>query len=300
MNHLDAMRARRSVRTFDGSALRAEDREKILRCAEIAENPYAIPITWRLLDGKAHGLSSQVIVGTETYIAGKVRRVPYAEEAFGYSFERIDLLAQTIGVGMTCIAGTMDRGAFEKAMELGEGEVMPCVSPLGYPAEKMSLRESLMRKGVRADSRLSFGELFFDGGSDTPLTPAGAGKLKDALEAVRLAPSAVNKQPWRVILRGDKVHFYEKRTRGFVSADGWDTQKIDMGIALCHFALAAEEGGIKTVFTLDDPGLTSDAEYIASYVVSYEILRIKSASCLREKTRAGRRSIISGEGRQKR
>lgn len=268
MNTLDMIRARRSVRTFDGSALRDEDARKILHCAETADNPYAIPIEWRILDAKESGLSSQVIVGTDAYIAGKMRRAPHAEEAFGFSFETVALYAGSLGVGTTCIAGTMDRAAFEKAMELDKSEIMPCISPLGSPAGKMSLRESLMRKGVRADSRLSFGELFFDGSFDTPLDPEKAGKLKEALEAVRLAPSAVNKQPWRLILRGDRVHFYEKRSRGFVSADGWDTQKIDMGIALCHFALAAEACGLGPVFTLDDPGLSPDAEYVASYIVS--------------------------------
>jgi len=38
---------------------------------------------------------------------------------------------------------------------------MPCVSPLGYPAEKMSLRETLMRKGIQADKRMDFDRLFF-------------------------------------------------------------------------------------------------------------------------------------------
>lgn len=268
MDMLNVIRTRRSVRTFDGRSLRAEDAEKILTCAEAADNPYAIPIEWRLLDARESGLSSQVIVGTDAFIAGKMRRVPHAEEAYGFSFEKIALYAGSLGIGTTCIAGTMDRAAFEKAMELAEGEIMPCVSPLGYPAEKMSLRESLMRKGVRADSRLSFGELFFDGSFDTPPAPEKAGKLRQALEAVRLAPSAVNKQPWRLILCGDRVHFYEKRSRGFVSADGWDTQKIDMGIALCHFALAAEACGLSPVFALDDPGLSPDAEYIATYILS--------------------------------
>ena len=41
-------------------------------------------------------------------------------------------------------------------MRLPDAEVMPCVSPLRYPAEKMSLRETMMRKGVMADSRLDF------------------------------------------------------------------------------------------------------------------------------------------------
>ena len=39
-------------------------------------------IPWKLLSAKANGLSSLVIVGTDTYIAGKLRRQPHAVEAF--------------------------------------------------------------------------------------------------------------------------------------------------------------------------------------------------------------------------
>ena len=110
------------------------------------------------------------------------------------------------------MAGTLNRPAFERAMELREGEVMPCVSPLGYAAPKMSLRETVMRKGVKADSRLDFGKLFFDGSFDKPLTPESAGILAEPLEAVRWAPSAVNRQPWRVVLDGKAAHFTKRKT----------------------------------------------------------------------------------------
>lgn len=267
MSMMDLIRKRRSVRTFDGKALQEEDALKIMEAAGEAENPFDIPISWKILDGKKDGLSSPVVVGTDTYIAGKMRRVPYAEEAFGYSFEKVVLCAESLGVGTTWIAGTMNRGAFERAMEVGEDEVMPCMSPIGYPAKKMAFREMMMRKGVKADSRLPFGELFFDGDLGTPLTEEKSGQLKDALEAVRLAPSAVNKQPWRVVVTENAVHFYEKHSGGYVSDGGWDMQKIDMGIALCHFELVAKEEGLGLTFEVADPGIeiSGDMEYIASY-----------------------------------
>ena len=269
MTFIELVRSRRSVRTFDGSALKPEDAESILNCADTAENPYAIPIEWRLLSAKKDGLSSPVIVGADTYIAGKLRPAPHAEEAFGYAFEEIVLFAASLGVGSTWMAGTLNRPAFERAMELREGEVMPCVSPLGYAAPKMSLRETVMRKGVKADSRLDFGKLFFDGSFDKPLTPESAGILAEPLEAVRWAPSAVNRQPWRVVLDGKAAHFYEKKNRGYVSPSGWDLQKIDLGIALCHFSRGTAEKGIRAEFVIDDPGLVApqDTEYIASYVL---------------------------------
>lgn len=268
MNMLDLVKSRRSVRTFDGHSLSREHAEMIMAYAKDAENPYDLPITWRILSAKKHGLSSPVIVGTDAYIAGKMRRVPHAEEAFGFSFEKIVLYAQSLGVGTTWIAGTMKRSAFEKAMGLEEDEVMPCISPLGYPAASMSVREGLMRKGVKADSRFSFSDLFFDGSFYKPLTENSAGEFSQVFEMIRWAPSAVNKQPWRVVMNGNEFYFYEKKTRGYVN-DGWDLQKIDMGIALCHFACGAEEKGMKCHLKIKDPGLSvpENTEYIATYCI---------------------------------
>ncbi len=192
--------------------------------------------------------------------------MPCADLAFGFAFEKLVLYAESLGLGTTWIAGTMNRPAFEKVMQLSADEVMPCVSPLGYPAKKMSLRETLMRKGVRADSRMEFSELFFDRSFDKPLSESTP--FRDALEMVRWAPSAVNKQPWRVVVDGKQAHFYEKKSKGYVDASGWDLQKIDLGIALCHFSRGMAEKGIRAEFVIDDPGLVTpqDTEYIASYV----------------------------------
>ncbi|MBP5294207.1 MAG: nitroreductase [Lachnospiraceae bacterium] len=266
MNMSDLIRKRRSVRTFDGTPLRKEDAEAILAFASKVENPFDLPIEWKLLDGKKEGLSSPVIAGTDTFIAGKMPETDRAEEAFGYTFEKVVLFAESLGVGTTWIAGTMDRKAFELAVGLKEGEVMPCISPLGYPAPKMSLRETLMRKGVKADTRIDFEKLFFDGDFEKGLTSENAGELALPLQMVRLAPSAVNAQPWRLLVCGDCVHFYEKRSRG-LSANGWDIQKIDMGIALSHFEAGAAECGLRPVLFVEDPCIPNNEglTYIASY-----------------------------------
>ena len=182
MTAMEAIRSRRSVRSFDGRTLPEEVLAELKRFADSVENPYELPIVWKILDGRARDLTSPVIIGTDTWIAGKMRRAPHAEEAFGFAFERVVLYAAARGIGTTWIAGTMDRPAFERAMGLKKGEVMPCVSPLGYPAAKMSLRETVMRKTIKADSRLPFEQLFFAGGFDKPLTAEEAGRLALPLE----------------------------------------------------------------------------------------------------------------------
>jgi nitroreductase len=268
MNTSELIRSRRSVRTFDGRSIEPDITENILEYAKNAENPYGIPIEWKILNSEKDRVSSPVIVGTDTFIAGKMKRIPHAEEAFGYSFEKVVLFALSLGIGTTWIAGTMPRSAFEKAMNLGADEVMPCMSPLGYIAKKMSVRETMMRNGIKADTRFDFSALFFDGSFDNTLQPGNMRDLKLPLELVRLSPSAVNKQPWRVVVDGEKVHFYEKRSKGYVT-NGWDTQKIDMGIAICHFVCGLDELNIKASMTVSDPCIACPAEtnYIATFTI---------------------------------
>ncbi|MBR3589322.1 MAG: nitroreductase [Clostridia bacterium] len=263
------IRHRRSVRTFDGRELNEKDKSSLCSFMETIENPYKIPVEFKLMSAKDNGLVCPVVSGTDLYVGGKIKCVPGANVAFGYSFEMLVLYAQSLGIGTVWLGGTMNRPVFEKTMELAADEMMPCASPLGYCGKKMSFREGMMRKAIKADERLPFEELFFDGTFNTPLTKERAGKLLGALEMVRLAPSAVNKQPWRVVVADNTVHFYLKRSKGYSHEGKLDMQKIDMGIALCHFALTSQENNLDITFVQDDPKLVSNAEveYIASYRV---------------------------------
>lgn len=268
-NIMEHIKARRSVRNYDGRTLDESTKEQLLSFANTIQNPFNIPVKFKFLDAKKDGLTCPVVSGTELYVGGKIENVPNSSVAFGYSFEEFVLYAQSLGLGTVWLGGTMNRSAFEQAMELGENEMMPCATPIGYTAKKMSIRENMMRKAIKADERLPFEELFFDGSFDTPLTKEKAGKFAAPLNMVRLAPSAVNKQPWRVVIADNTAHFYLKRSKGFGHEGKLDMQMIDMGIALCHFALTAEENGLKINFVQDDPklALNCDAEYIASYKI---------------------------------
>ena len=153
----------------------------------------------------------------------------------------------------------MKRELFEKAAETGDGEFMPVVSPLGYPAQERSEIDVRLRERVRGDEREPASNLFFELDFLCPMS-----EPDEALEAVRWAPSAVNLQPWRVIKDGPRYHFYEKHSLETEQTVGWDVQKIDMGIALCHF-MAVSGGRCE----ISDPRLAADpdVEYIATVTV---------------------------------
>lgn len=256
MEMMQIIKTRKSVRTFDGEKITSEDKEKLLSYIKTIDNPYDIPVEFIFLDSAEHNLSSPVIEGEDFYIAAKVPRVEHCEEAFGYSFEKLVLYAAGIGIGTTWIGGTLNRELFEKATETGNDEFMMIVTPVGYPSDTQSKVDANLRHAVQGDERLPESELFFDGDFNTPLDCE-----MDALDAVRWAPSAANRQPWRIVKSGDDYHFYVEHTIGYSSGVDWQVQKIDLGIAICHFMCIA--GGR---FRIDNPNIESkdNVEYIAT------------------------------------
>lgn len=259
----EIIKKRKSVRTFDGRPLSPEHLQALEAHIGSQENPFGVPVVFRLLDTKEHGLSSPVILGEEKYLAAKVKRVLRYEIALGYSFEEACLYALSLGIGTVMLAASLNRTAFEKAIEVGADEVMPVASPLGYPAEKKSMREKLMRKGIKADERFPFEKLFFEGDFSRPL--AESNTFSQALLMARLAPSAANKQPWRAVVVGDTVHFYEYKT--MKDSPLGDIQKVDIGIALAHFDLTEKENGYIGIYKESDPkiALPENTHYIISY-----------------------------------
>ena len=94
--------------------------------------------------------------------------------------------------------------------------------------------------------------------------------IKDAdvlLEAVRLAPSATNSQPW--FFTGDNkfMHVYSVKLGFIKSLIVKKYIPIDVGIAIYHLHVAAEHFGKKVKIFVDEPAKMNppkDCEYVAS------------------------------------
>ena len=76
------------------------------------------------------------------------------------------------------------------------------------------------------------------------LTEVGTAKgVDEILNAVRLAPSATNSQPWFIAGNGEKLQIYRVKL-GMIKAALYDKMnQIDIGIGLCHLFLAAKALG---------------------------------------------------------
>ncbi len=237
----ELIRERRSCRTFGEKAIEPQKIKQLQDFIDEA-NKNAKQMRFALFALNAGGRIGTygMISGGHTYIAGIIQKNREHIEELGMEFEKIILFATSLGLGTCWLAG-IDRKTFTEKIELAENEVVAVASPVGYAA-RPRIKESLARMVIGADKRKPWGELFFLEEPGRVLPREKAGEMARALEMARLAPSASNRQPWRVVLDGTKFHFCLARTPGYGAEQPFDIQKSDIGIAMCHFELFAGEG----------------------------------------------------------
>lgn len=224
---------------------------------------YAFPIIDTDVEGKVGTYG--IISGANTYICGVVKKDKPDLILLGYLFEKIILFATSLELGTCWLGGTFKRSDFAEKAELNEGESFICATPVGYAAEKKSIKDRGIRRMAKSDQRKDFKEIFFDKDLN-PLNKEELGVYGKALEMVRIGPSASNKQPWRIVKDDNLYHLYLERTPDYAKDLGYDIQLLDMGIAKYHFEITLKEnGGDGSWNKLDDYPKYENMEYIATW-----------------------------------
>jgi hypothetical protein len=194
-------------------------------------------------------------------------------EDFGYGMEAIVLYATSLGLGTCWLGGTFTRSSFSEKTGLAVGETLPAVVSMGYPADKS--RNHHIRTLAGSGRRLPWSALFFDAQSGLPLEKEKSGPYVSPLEMVRMAPSASNYQPWRIVKEASHFHFFLQRNKSLKPGSPLnrlmkmaDLQRVDIGIAMCHFELAASESGLSGKWEEQKPAgkkIDPAFEYIISW-----------------------------------
>jgi len=198
-------------------------------------------------------------------------------EDYGWAMEELVLLATDLGLGTCWLGGSFTRSSFAHAVGAGAGERVPAVAALGVVPDMDAARNGVIRRRVGGDQRLPWESLFFNENFGAPLTPDAAGPFSTPLEMVRLGPSASNKQPWRIVREGRSWHFFVRRTPGYSGGLAGrllkleDIQRVDIGIAMCHFELAARELGLHGAWVVRAPRIAT-ADPLVEYTVTWEPL----------------------------
>lgn len=255
------VKRRKSIRTYSDEEVKGEIVNKLNDYIKNLQGPFKEKIIFKVLDSNEHINGARlgtygVIKGATKFIAAKVKDGKYSLEELGYEMESLILYATSLGLGTCWIGGTFKKGQFAKAMEVENDEILPIISPIGYSSNKKSFVDNTMRKLAKCDKRKKWNEIFYFRDFSCPLTEfCSLDGFKDVLENVRLSPSAVNKQPWRIVKHGNNFDFFIKEDNEKSKNEQYDIKRIDMGIAMCHFDLTCKEMGIGGGFKVVNPNI---------------------------------------------
>ena len=162
---------------------------------------------------------------------------PDVQEALGYTGEGVILEATALGLATCWVGGFFSPKRAAAIAQVAPNERVLAVTPIGYAKEGASLQERAMSRFGLNWQRRSLSSLVTGlGEKEWP------GWMRAALEAARLAPSAMNRQPWR---------FRVDETSITVSADSVVnptmvvSKRLDCGIAMLHIEIGALSCGVK-------------------------------------------------------
>jgi len=178
---------------------------------------------------------------TPHYIAVFSQEKEGWQENAGFMFQQADLYIQSLGLGVCWVGLGWLTDEYLKAHPMTEDEKFVILLPFGVAKETPHREASEFKRKSLADI------------ADRP---------DERLEPVRIAPSAVNGQPWYFVHEGDVLHAYlvhlgplKKRTHGKYI-------HVDMGIALAHLYVTYGKGF--QFFKVDQPPEAEGYDYVGS------------------------------------
>ena len=225
----DAIKIRRSRRKYIPELPEPAFLEKLQALAEEYNARGKLDIRLAVNNGgafaglrKSYGMFS----GVRNYL-GLIgnRNDPVYIEKLGYYGELLVLHATAFGLGACWVGGTFDRASCP--FELAEGQSIICAITFGKTARELSAKEKLIYRLTHRKSKTVEQMYTSDG-------PVPEWFLR-GMEAARLAPSAVNRQPVMFAYNDGTVTASVKDISS-------ESVALDLGIAKLHFELGADGG----------------------------------------------------------
>lgn len=207
MDILEIMKARHSVRQYSGKKIESGIRESLIALASECSRESGLNI--QIIFDEPKCFDSMMahygkFSGVENYIALVGKKGPGLDEKAGYYGEKLVLKAQELGLNTCWVAMTHGKSA----AEIKKDEKLACIIALGYGTTQGIAHKS---KSV---------EQLCNCASDMP------DWFSKGMEAVLLAPTAMNQQKFYITLENEKVS--AKAGKGFYT-------KMDLGIVKYHF-----------------------------------------------------------------
>lgn len=162
---------------------------------------------------------------------------PYVQEETGYTGEGIVLEATALGLDTCWVGGFFRPDVAGRLAGTGENERVLAVTPVGYRVRDAGFEERAMA-GFGSHSGREPLEKMLTGLPESQWPEW----VRPALGAARLAPSAVNRQPWGFEVAPDAITVFVRKSGG---TDWGVSRRLDCGIAMLHLELGAAMKGTR-------------------------------------------------------
>ena len=178
-------------------------------------------------------------------IAFYSEKKPFYLENIGFIGQQIDLALQARGVG-TCWWGM--KLPKKDHRKIGD---LDCVITMTAGCPKNN-EERRYPDGFK---RKAAGDILI-----------GDKTTDNLIEAVRIAPSAINLQPWLIEKKNNTYNFYLRRPRNILELLTKNMRPVDIGIAMAHMFVQAKADGKNVTFSFEGKD-SGQSKYIASIVI---------------------------------
>lgn len=158
------------------------------------------------------------------------------QEEVGYTGEGVILEATVLGLNTCWVAGFFKPEVVASLVEIKSNERVLAVTPVGYTRKLESFEEKLMTGFGRTHQRAPISRLI-----NSPDRDSLPEWIKTSVQAARLAPSAVNRQPWGFDVQDGSISVYV-RTGG---PEFNVSKRLDCGISMLHIEVAALNCGVR-------------------------------------------------------
>ena len=240
MDMKDIIYRRKSFRSYSKELLSADILQEIEKSITEAKPLYPhIKFDWKIIG--TDDIKCVQNWRAPHYIAMFTEETDGARENLGFIFQQVELYMQSMGIG-SCWLG-MGKPADAEIYNPDKHTDMQFVMMLAFGTPE----NEAYRSDIAEFKRKTLAEI-----SDVEDT---------RLECARIAPSAVNSQPWYFVHDGDIIHVY-CITKYLIHKVLGKMNKFDMGIALAH--IYAENKETFEFFRTENPKEIKGYYYIGS------------------------------------
>ena len=280
MNYKELISTRRSVREYKKGAIKASHISELTGYLEHAKRLIKdISLELQILDSDAgEKLSGKAgyngfMIEAPNYMLLLSDKGPNYIKNAGYVGEELVLKANDLGIG-TCWVTFDNSDLAKEALNVQSDKEIVALIAMGYPDEKTKAmnvpkvgenesKTGIYRAKKEVSERMSVEEIVYMNtwGNSATVDDLDQRALLDAFHYARLAPSTMNRQPWRFILDD---HVVVLAVRDDELTDSYE-ENIDAGVVMLYFEAIVDTTLTDITWTLDKP--QKDYKKPSEYVV---------------------------------